>query len=279
MMNQPPTDSTTTLPTTSNTASSEFIGRWHNLISTTNWDKGRIIAEWREALVDAGMPPAEFSDEAWSNLVGNVTAQHVGRLRRVYQRFGADRVSFEGLYWSHFCAALDWDDAEMWLEGAIQNDWSVSKMRRQRWETLGRIPAEEPQAGDIVVTEPEEERIVGPSDFDEEEEDLPPELRLDGQPVVVEDHQPESVDNSTERAPQKHAADDDSAVIYAGDQNTLSKFVQPFEDLTDLPEDLTTAFEQFKQVILHHKRLGWDRVSQADVLASLESLKSLVVRA
>jgi len=49
---------------------------------------------------------------------------------------GGDSSQYEGLYWSHLQAALDWDDAEMWLEGAIQNQWSVSQMRGQRWETL-----------------------------------------------------------------------------------------------------------------------------------------------
>mgnify|MGYP000408540184 CR=1 FL=1 len=26
----------------------------------------------------------------------------------------------------------------MWLEGAIHNGWSVSQMRGQRWETVGK---------------------------------------------------------------------------------------------------------------------------------------------
>ena len=28
-----------------------FLGRWNRLISTTNWEKGRIILEWRQALI------------------------------------------------------------------------------------------------------------------------------------------------------------------------------------------------------------------------------------
>ncbi len=97
--------------------SERFIGQWNRLISTTNWEKGRIIHEWRSAGVASGAPATEYSDEAWSRLVGGVTGQHVGRLRRVYERFGGVYQDYEGLYWSHFQAALDWDDAEMWLEG------------------------------------------------------------------------------------------------------------------------------------------------------------------
>ncbi|MEM8679364.1 MAG: hypothetical protein AAGF97_08435, partial [Planctomycetota bacterium] len=47
------------------TQSAEYIGRWNELISTTNWDKGRIICDWRDALIAAQAPPLEYSDEAW----------------------------------------------------------------------------------------------------------------------------------------------------------------------------------------------------------------------
>src|SRR5262245_8140267 len=82
------------------TASQPYVGRWSRLVSTTNWEKGRIIIEWREALVAQGLPVSEYSDEAWGRLVGGVTGQHVGRLRRVYQRFGAAAAEYSGLYWS-----------------------------------------------------------------------------------------------------------------------------------------------------------------------------------
>ena len=111
-------------------ASTPFLGQWNRLISTTNWEKGRIIAQWRAALEAEQLSIAEFSDDAWARLVGGVTGQHVGRLRRVFQRFGPVHERYAGLYWSHFQAALDWADAEMWLEGAVQNGWSVSSMRR-----------------------------------------------------------------------------------------------------------------------------------------------------
>ena len=94
---------------------------------------------------------------AWSRLVGGVTGQHVGRLRRVYQRFGATFQQYRGLYWSHFHAALDWDDAEMWLEGAVGSSWSVAQMRDQRWETLGKLEADKPQTADVVASETDED--------------------------------------------------------------------------------------------------------------------------
>ena len=64
------------------TKSEPFIGQWNRLISTTNWEKGQIICQWRESLKKGNAAHSEFSDEAWCQLVGGVTPQHVGRLRR-----------------------------------------------------------------------------------------------------------------------------------------------------------------------------------------------------
>lgn len=49
-------------------ASQPFVGQWNQLVSTTNWEKGRIILDWREALIEAQAPAVEYSDEAWSRL-------------------------------------------------------------------------------------------------------------------------------------------------------------------------------------------------------------------
>ncbi len=141
--------------------SAQFLGQWQRLVSTTNWDKGRIIQQWRAALSAAGVDLSDYSDETWSREVGNVTPQHVGRLRRVFERFSEVRDGYQGLYWSHFQAALDWNDAEMWLEGAVQNDWSIAQMRRTRWETLGAVAELEPC---------QEENA--PSDWDEDAQPL-----------------------------------------------------------------------------------------------------------
>ena len=58
----------------------EFVGRWQSLISTTNWEKGRIISQWRAASIAAGNDATHHSDEVWASRVGGVTAPHVGRL-------------------------------------------------------------------------------------------------------------------------------------------------------------------------------------------------------
>ncbi|MDR3110862.1 MAG: hypothetical protein LBU65_14435, partial [Planctomycetaceae bacterium] len=143
--------------------SSAPVTEWHKLISQTNWEKGRIILQWRQSLVAAELPETAYSDDAWAMRVRGVssnstlTAQHVGRLRRVFERFGETRDKFAGLYWSHFQAALGWEDAEMWLEGAVQNGWSVMQMKSQRWEAVGASADLKPRESDIMVTELDED--------------------------------------------------------------------------------------------------------------------------
>ncbi|HEY1068121.1 MAG TPA: hypothetical protein VGE52_18505, partial [Pirellulales bacterium] len=90
-----------------------FVGEWVRLVSTTNWEKGRIVARWRKAMIAAGANPREYTDEMWTAQVGQVSPQHVGRLRRTYERFGDNYRNFDGLFWSHFQLAVEWADAEV----------------------------------------------------------------------------------------------------------------------------------------------------------------------
>ncbi len=244
----------------------EYVGRWNRLVSTTNWEKGRIIHEWREALRQAGAPSASFTDDAWSRQVGGVTPQHVGRLRRVYERFGAVFGEYAGLYWSHFQAACDWPDAEMYLEGALRSDWSVSRMREQRWEAMGGSPESKPCEADVVVTELDEDVSAG------NDNQMPgtiaaslDEVRDTDEPFDDEPRQREDEEASTSvRIPP--VADAPSAPL-----------LRPFEALPPLPSDLNEAFEMMKLAILGHKVSGWQEIARDDVLSVLESLRQLAL--
>jgi len=249
----------------SSETSQPFVGRWNHLISTTNWEKGRIIAEWRQSLIDAKRPAREYADDAWARLVGAVTGQHVGRLRRVYDRFGKTCSEYEGLYWSHFHAALDWVDAEMWLEGAVQSRWSVSQMRRQRWEAMGAVESERPLDEDIVVAETDED--VDPALAREEAAKRVPDAvaEVQGPPI------PEGADFGEEDEGHTRARADDAGRA----REEAVPLVRPFANLAELPDDLADAFEAFKLAILRHKADGWRQISLNDVLGALESLKEL----
>jgi len=254
--------------------SQSYVSQWVRLISTTNWDKGRIILEWRDALIGSDRPAGEYSDEIWSQLVGSVTGQHVGRLRRVYQRFASVYQRYDRLFWSHFQASVDWDDAEMWLEGASQSKWSVSQMRKHRWETMGSLAPDEPKEEDVIASEKDE-------DF-EPANDSPPDSaarnssgsgdiagagpRYDGPDFGDAD--------AKEFSPSDNAPMPETAS--ASDGSTVA-LVQPFGSLPTLPDDVADAFESFKLALLRHKAEGWKELSRDELFGILDALKELAL--
>ncbi len=242
--------------------SAPFVGQWNQLISTTNWDKGRIIVDWQESMRSSELPASAYNDQRWCQLVGGATPQHVGRLRRTYVRFGHVYGEYEGLYWSHFYAALDWDDAEMWLEGAVQNGWSVSEMRTNRWETLGKVPKDRPRIDQIVVTELEEEtRAIGGRVFANDREIIEGPI-LEGPDFGDEDH-------PTRRGNRQTTEALDAELKPRGPK------LKPFESFTDLPDDVSAAACSFKIAIIRHKADRWSEISLDDLLGLLEALKQL----
>jgi len=248
--------------------SQPFIGQWNQLISTTNWDKGVIICKWRESLIEMEATAAEYSDEAWAQLVGGVSSQHVGRLRRTSERFGHVFKEYEGLYWSHFYAGLDWDDAEMWLEGAIQNKWSISQMRHQRWETLGKVAEDKPQDSDIVTLEMAEEtqslalseKTEATRNNDREYIEGPvhegPDFGDDGEPSGKSSKSDDDADEDSPKPAKPHQ-------------------IRPFESFKDLPDDVMEAANEFKVVIIKHKLNEWEEIERKEMLGLLDALKQL----
>lgn len=258
-------------------AAGRYVGQWNRLVSTTNWEKGRIICQWRDALIAGGAAVSEYSDEAWSQLVGNVTSQHVGRLRRVFQRFGEVSDQFEGLYWSHFQASLDWEDAEMWLEGAIHNGWSVSQMRGKRWETVGK-------PGEVMPTDGSEGAI---------DEDAPwlgegDGMTEAGDAVTCESAEVKSVEGAAKRV--KEESDDDaeesdesasssssSSDDYEAPRTSPKSRQRLGVEVDELPEDIAEAFEHFKLAIIAQRRLGWGETTPEAVLECLDALRDLTL--
>lgn len=274
------------------TIADPFVGRWNRLISSTNWEKGRIISQWRSALIEAGAAVTEFSDEAWAKRVGGVTASHVGRLRRVYDVFGASYETYQGLYWTHFLVALDWDDAPLWLEGAVQSRWSVSQMRTQRWQATGGDEQNRPSESELSSGELDE-------DFDQTMVN-----DQSGQPAGQTFTQPGQGGGSTKQygdGPDGITAGPAVEGPDFGDEESLNKLsddfhqnaapvqpstndqsetppplVQPFAGLPELPNDLADAVELLKLAVLRHKTAGWKEVEAGVVLQYLKAFQVLV---
>ncbi len=260
----------------------QFVGEWDRLVSSTNWEKGRIIHDWRSALIDAQASPTQYSDEAWSRRVGNVTGQHVGRLRRVFERFGGVRTTYTGLYWSHFQAALDWNDAEMWLEGAVQNDWSVSQMRSSRWLAMGSPDEQQPRDADVVTAEMDEDfsdtaaEIVEPAEHSRSEIEGSSGPDYGEGPDFGDDAESAEVDSSDDGAGMGEPFDASAGDFSAAPSEPPAR---PFENLPALPPDLSDAMESFKLSILRHKVAGWSDVSRDDILAAIDALRQFAMAA
>lgn len=251
-------------PSLADETSAPFEGRWHRLESTTNWERGRIIFEWRQALIAAGAQPYQYSDEAWSKRVGGVTPQHVGRLRRVHERFAAQRDDFPGLYWSHFQAALDWDDAEMWLEGAVQNGWTVAEMRDQRQQTLATTGAAATHDQYLAAEANDQYLAAEANAAQAAAERARPAAEMSG-----------SVPAEGEPWPPPPTWD--VAEVYQPGSGENIPGPHPPAALPELPPDLAEAFDLFKLAILRHKLANWSEVSAAQVCAALDWLRRLAL--
>lgn len=260
--------------------SEPFVGRWQTLVSQTNWEKGRIIVEWRQALVDQSAAVTAYSDEAWAKQVGAVTSQHVGRLRRVFDRFGESYGSYRSLYWSHFLAALDWDDAELWLEGASRSDWSVSQMRRTRTESMGGDPANEALRDEELIASELDDGFVGLVQEDEEgdarsDRDASDRIEsasfAEGPDFGDEDRESDSLEADSNDL-------DGSGDAYGGEGESVGASGNPFSELGGLPLDIADALEQFKLSIIRHRASKWSEVSQSQMLTVIDALRVFASR-
>jgi len=198
-----------------------------------------------------------------------VSGQHIGRLRRVYERFGESFTQYVGLFWSHFQAVLDWEDAETWLNDASSNQWSVATMRLKRWEAIGSPAGQKPRDSDIVMSERDED-VNAYNDCD---------TVLDGNIKSVEPNRKNKKEHDKDR--KKRSADDEhesgSSSPDLGEFSSPAEACAQMKQIKDLPEDLKEAFEQLKIVILSHKVSGWREVDPQRILTFLNAMKVVVI--
>ena len=267
-------DATLDLDQYSQTVTAPFVGQWNTLISQTNWGKGKIISEWRSALIASDTSTNCFSDEKWSKQVGAVTSQHVGRLRRVYDRFGKTCSTYSGLYWSHFLAAIDWDDAELWLEGAMRSNWSISEMRKTRWESSGGDPKNEPRDEELITSEIDEDfdPLTAQSD---EQSDREKWDRTESSGPLAEGPDFGDEDDNSSMAGVSQSSD---SAFESESFDASKEQGNPFVGLPDLPPDIADALEQFKLSIVRHRAGKWSDISQKHMLDVLDALKLFVDR-
>lgn len=76
-------------------------------------------------------------DHDFASKVG-MSQDQIRQRRRVYDRFNSIRDMFSRLSWSHFYAAVTWEDAVEWLAIAERDRLTVSQMRHVRRRNIRR---------------------------------------------------------------------------------------------------------------------------------------------
>ncbi|MDR2114975.1 MAG: hypothetical protein LBP87_01190 [Planctomycetaceae bacterium] len=268
--------------------SDPYIGNWNTLVSQTNWEKGAVILRWRQAMIEAELPHGAYSDEAWSRRVGNISSQHVGRLRRVSERFGDKAHDYPNLYWSHFQTALDWNDAELWLEGAVQNRWSVAQMRVQYYEATGASEEQKPREEDIFTAELDEEDFVHNETLTVERRvqekdrtepriseigaaDIVEGFGSDVPPFEISDEKPKKKESKKSKNKNSDGNNGSNCNISTGELLATT-----LKDFSEIPSDLADSFEMLKVAILNHKLAGWKEVAPSKLLKLLDTFKTLI---
>uniref|UniRef100_A0A7C4LJ62 Uncharacterized protein n=1 Tax=Schlesneria paludicola TaxID=360056 RepID=A0A7C4LJ62_9PLAN len=118
----------------------ELVARAQTAISHCAWEVGECAALWTRRFA-RGRTDADFAQ-----LIG-LSPDQVYQRRRVWETFSDVYRSFPALKWSHFYAALTWDDAAECLQWAQDAGATVAEMRAwrraQRGEDLS-CPQDEP---------------------------------------------------------------------------------------------------------------------------------------
>ena len=275
---------------------SEFVGFWNRLVSQTNWEKGKVIHSWRTKLIEAGLPRRIYSDESIAQRIGNVSPQHVGRLRRVYERFGASEP-LPNLFWSHYQAALDWEDADDWLQKASDEKLSVAQTRIARWEKYGAPPARKPKESEIIAEEPDADvnpfndsdadfGAFDPGDADDFPRSNGGRREYESGDETIEPTEGELGGDKEKKAKKsKKDAEVDLGEFEGDDEpweseptrQSTADVLDGMSKLDPIPTDFAEPFEALKVAIMTRKLAAWDDVQPVQIAAYLSATKRLLV--
>lgn len=105
-------------------------------ISKTNWEVGECAMIWMKRF-SRGRTDSDFA------AVVGLNVDQVYQRRRVWEAFADVFLNYPNLRWSHFFAAMDWDDSHACLKWADDVQAGVAEMkawrRAQRGEDLAVI--------------------------------------------------------------------------------------------------------------------------------------------
>jgi hypothetical protein len=138
-----------------------LIARAQFAVSRCNWEVGECAAIWTKRFA-RGRTDADFA------ALVSLSADQVYQRRRVWETFADVHQNYPTLRWSHFYAAINWDDAAECLQWAEDVQAGVAEMkawrRAQRGEDLDSRSMDE--AFDGLPTEPALVREAAPFDHE-----------------------------------------------------------------------------------------------------------------
>jgi hypothetical protein len=103
----------------------QLVQRAQQAVSRCNWEIGECAAAWTQRYA-RGRTDADFGA-----LIG-LSGDQVYQRRRVWETFSDVASRYERLKWSHFYAALNWDDAAECLQWADDMQATVAEMKAWR---------------------------------------------------------------------------------------------------------------------------------------------------
>lgn len=122
----------------------QLVERAQMAISVSRWVVGECASQWTKRYA-RGRTDADFAAKI------NVSPDQVFQRRRVWETYGDIYQNFSELKWSHFYAALNWDDASDCLSWAEDNRATVAEMKAWRRAIRGEDLLSEPEAGDELA--------------------------------------------------------------------------------------------------------------------------------
>lgn len=110
-------------------------------VSQCRWVVGECASKWTKRY-SRGRADADFG------LLVGLSGDQIYQRRRVWECFADVRQEFSALRWSHFYAALTWDDSPECLQWAEEAGATVAEMKAWRRAQRGEDLLSEPEAGE-----------------------------------------------------------------------------------------------------------------------------------
>lgn len=124
------TNAVLTEPIQSDASEDQLVQTAQQAVSRCNWVIGECAARWTERYAK-GRTDADFGE-----LVG-LSGDQVYQRRRVWETFADVQSEYEELKWSHYYAAVTWDDAAECLAWAQDMGATVAEMKAWRRASRG----------------------------------------------------------------------------------------------------------------------------------------------